>query len=136
MAETTAFELVSPERLLVSKDVEMVVVPGAEGYFGVLPRHAPMISTLMAGVIDIHHGGKVDEQIFIAGGFAEVTESRCTVLAEEAIAVAEIDLAATEASIAGLKDEVKAASDSQQQADIDAQITILEAKAAARRQSN
>ena len=82
MAETTAFELVSPERLLVSKDVEMVVVPGAEGYFGVLPRHAPMISTLMAGVIDIHHGGKVDEQIFIAGGFAEVTESRCTVLAE------------------------------------------------------
>ncbi|MEC7123184.1 MAG: F0F1 ATP synthase subunit epsilon, partial [Pseudomonadota bacterium] len=54
MAKTTAFELVSPERLLVSKDVEMVVVPGAEGYFGVLPRHAPMISTLNAGVIDIH----------------------------------------------------------------------------------
>ena len=87
MAETTAFELVSPERLLVSKDVEMVVVPGAEGYFGVLPRHAPMISTLNAGVIDIHQGGQVEERIFIAGGFAEVTEDRCTVLAEEAVPV-------------------------------------------------
>lgn len=136
MADTTAFELVSPERLLVSKDVEMIVVPGAEGYFGVLPQHAPMISTLMAGVIDIHQDGEVDEQIFIAGGFAEVTESRCTVLAEDAVAVTEIDLAATEASIASLKDEAKAISDSQEQAMLEAQIAVLEAKAAARRQTH
>ncbi|MEC8180606.1 MAG: F0F1 ATP synthase subunit epsilon [Pseudomonadota bacterium] len=107
MAETTAFELVSPERLLVSKDVEMVVVPGAEGYFGVLPRHAPMISTLNAGVIDIHQGGQVEERIFIAGGFAEVTEDRCTVLAEEAVPVGEIDPAAVNQEIANLSDELK-----------------------------
>lgn len=136
MAETTAFELVSPERLLVSKDVEMVVVPGAEGYFGVLPRHAPMISTLMSGVIDIHHGGKVAEQIFIAGGFAEVTEERCTVLAEEAVAVGEIDLAATEAAITRLKDDASAASEGQERTQIEAQISVLEAKATARRNSH
>lgn len=136
MAETTAFELVSPERLLVSKDVEMVVVPGAEGYFGVLPRHAPMISTLMSGVIDIHHGGKVEEQIFIAGGFAEVTEERCTVLAEEAVAVGEIDLAATEAAITRLKDDASAASEGQERTQIEAQISVLEAKATARRNSH
>ena len=95
MAETTKFELVSPERLVLSRDVEMVVVPGSEGYFGVLPRHAPMISTLSAGVIDIYEGGSVVDRIFVAGGFAEVTETRCTVLAEEAAVLADVDVAAT-----------------------------------------
>src|SRR3546814_18203914 len=84
MAEgKVAFELVSPERLLLSEEVDMVVVPGEEGDFGVLVRHAPLISTLRPGVIKVHNGGSVTEQIFVAGGFAEVTPSRCTVLAEE-----------------------------------------------------
>ena len=74
MAETTQFELVSPEKLLYSEAAEMVVVPGTEGYFGVLPRHAPMISTLEPGVIDIHQNGSVAERIFVAGGFAEGCE--------------------------------------------------------------
>ena len=79
------FELVSPERLLVSEQVDMVVVPGADGDFGVLPRHAPLISTLRPGVIRIFEGRTVKERIFVAGGFAEVTPERCTVLAEEAV---------------------------------------------------
>lgn len=107
MAETTKFELVSPERLVLSRDVEMVVVPGSEGYFGVLPRHAPMISTLSAGVIDIYQGGAVVDRIFVAGGFAEVTETRCTVLAEEAVALADVDVAATEKAIADDRDVLK-----------------------------
>ncbi|MEC8281341.1 MAG: F0F1 ATP synthase subunit epsilon [Pseudomonadota bacterium] len=131
MAETTAFELVSPERLLVSKDVEMVVVPGAEGYFGVLPRHAPMISTLNAGVIDIHQGGQVGERIFIAGGFAEVTEGRCTVLAEEAVPVGEIDPAAVNQEIANLSDELKDSAGGPETARLSQRIQMLEAKAAA-----
>jgi len=131
MAETTAFELVSPERLLVSKDVEMVVVPGAEGYFGVLPRHAPMISTLNAGVIDIHQGGQVGERIFIAGGFAEVTEGRCTVLAEEAVPVGEIDPAAVNQEIANLSDELKGSAGGPETARLSQRIQMLEAKAAA-----
>ena len=131
MAETTGFELVSPERLLVSKDVEMVVVPGAEGYFGVLPRHAPMISTLNAGVIDIHQGGQVEERIFIAGGFAEVTEDGCTVLAEEAVPVSEIDPAAVNQEIATLVDELKDSAGGAETARSSRRIQMLEAKAAA-----
>jgi len=96
MADTVEFELVSPERLLVSEPVEMVVVPGAEGDFGVLPGHAPLISTVRPGVIAIYEGGKVKEAIFVAGGFAEVTGERCTVLAEEAVKIAEADRAQVE----------------------------------------
>ncbi len=93
------FELVSPERLLVSEDVEMVVVPGSEGDFGILPGHSPMISTVRPGVIHIFAGGTVSSRIFVAGGFAEVTESRCTVLAEEALPVDEIDRASVETDL-------------------------------------
>ncbi len=92
MADTAVqFELVSPEQLLVSEDVEMVVVPGGEGDFGVLPGHSPMISTVRPGVIHVFAGGAVSSRIFVAGGFAEVTGDRCTVLAEEALAVDDID---------------------------------------------
>jgi F-type H+-transporting ATPase subunit epsilon len=90
MSEKLEFELVSPERLLVSGQVEMVVVPGSEGDFGALPRHAPMITTLRPGIIDVYQGGKIQDSIFVAGGFAEVTETRLTVLAEEATKLAEI----------------------------------------------
>ncbi len=90
------FELVSPQRLLKSEPVEMVVVPGAEGDFGVLPGHSLLIATVRPGVIDIHEGGRVRERIFVAGGFAEVSPGRCTVLAEEAVPVADIDKAAAE----------------------------------------
>jgi F-type H+-transporting ATPase subunit epsilon len=91
MADSVAFELVSPERLLISEAVDMVVVPGTDGNFGVLPRHAPMISTLRPGVMDIYKGGQIIQRIFVAGGFAEVTPDRCTVLADVAIPVAELD---------------------------------------------
>ena len=107
MADTTRFELVSPERLLVSRDVGMVVVPGAEGLFGVLPRHAPLISTLIPGVIDIWEDGAITEQIFVDGGFAEVTETRCTVLAEQATPVADLDPDGFERQIDNLREEQK-----------------------------
>jgi F-type H+-transporting ATPase subunit epsilon len=90
MAEKIKFELVSPAKLLVSSSVDMVVVPGTEGDFGALAQHAPMIATVRPGVIDIHDGGKVSSRIFVAGGFAEVNEERVTVLAEEAMPVADI----------------------------------------------
>ena len=90
MAETTEFELVSPERLMFSAPAEMVVVPGSEGDFGAMPRHAPMLTVLRPGVIDVYQDGKISDRIFVAGGFAEVTETRLTVLAEEAVKVSEI----------------------------------------------
>jgi len=127
MAETTQFELVSPEKLVVSKAVEMVVVPGSEGYFGVLPRHAPMISTLSSGVIDIYEGGSVTEKIFVAGGFAEVTEERCTILAEEARNLAEVDVAETEKAIADARDVMKDKSDEVERQKLETRIAVLEA---------
>jgi F-type H+-transporting ATPase subunit epsilon len=96
MADTVEFELVSPQRLLKSEPVEMVVVPGAEGDFGVLPGHSLLIATVRPGVIDIHRDGAVAEKIFVAGGFAEVSPERCTVLAEEAVPVGDIDRAEAE----------------------------------------
>ncbi|MCC6913879.1 MAG: ATP synthase F1 subunit epsilon [Rhodospirillaceae bacterium] len=86
MADTTLkLELVSPERLLLSEQVEMVIVPGAEGVFGVLPLHAPTLSTLKPGFVQVYKGGQVAESFFVTGGFAEVTPSSCTVLVDEAI---------------------------------------------------
>ena len=92
MADTdkVEFELVAPERVLISRAVEMVVVPGEEGDFAVLPGHAPVMSSLRDWVVEIHENGAVAERIFVSGGFAEVTPTRCTVLAEEALAMAEI----------------------------------------------
>ncbi len=109
MADTVEFELVSPERLLVSEAVEMVVVPGAEGDFGVLPGHAPFLSTLRPGVITIYANRAPREAIFVAGGFAEVTEARLTVLAEEAVKLAEADRAEAERRVIDARAAVEAA---------------------------
>jgi F-type H+-transporting ATPase subunit epsilon len=127
MAEgKVAFELVSPERLLLSQEVDMVVVPGEEGDFGVLERHSPMISTLRPGVIAVHDGGSVAERIFVAGGFAEVTPARCTVLAEEALPVGEIDRAATEQRLSDAKDDLVDAKDDAEKASAERQIKVAE----------
>lgn len=85
-----AFELVSPERLLVSRDVDMVVVPGEEGDFGALPGHAPFMSSVRPGTVEVYEGEEASERLFVAGGFAEVTADRCTVLAEEAFPLADV----------------------------------------------
>ena len=105
MADTTLFELVSPEKLVMSKSVSMVVVPGTEGFFGVLPRHTSMLSTLAPGVIDVYEGDKITDSLFVVNGFAEVTEERCTVLAEEVILVDDIDTDKYKKQIEALKDE-------------------------------
>jgi F-type H+-transporting ATPase subunit epsilon len=111
MAETLQFELVSPERLVLSQPAEMVVVPGAEGDFGAMPRHAPLISAVRPGVIDVYQGGAITSRIFVAGGFAEVTGERCTVLAEEAVAVSELDSAAVTARIEAARKSLAEAAD-------------------------
>ena len=105
MADTTLFELVSPEKLVMSKNVSMVVVPGAEGLFGVLPRHTSMLSTLAPGVINVYEDDNVTDSLFVVNGFAEVTEERCTVLAEKVIPVDDIDTDNYEKQIEALKDE-------------------------------
>lgn len=90
MAETFKFELVSPERILMSVDAEEVIVPGSEGQFTVLSGHAPVISTLTPGVL---HATLPDSKkgIFVRSGFAEVTPEKLTVIVEKAFVVDEVD---------------------------------------------
>ena len=113
MADTVEFELVSPERLLLSEPVEMVVVPGVEGDFGVLPGHSLLISAVRPGVIAIHGGGRVRERIFVGGGFAQVSPAQCTVLAEEAVMVGDIDRAAVEERLAKAKEALAEAKETE-----------------------
>ena len=131
MADTTQFELVSPERLLVSEPVEMVVVPGTEGDFGVLPGHAPLISTLRPGVITIYENRNPKEAIFVAGGFAEVTQERCTVLAEEAVRVAEADRTAVEARVREARAELEGITDAEPRRAAQRRVDVAEALMAA-----
>ena len=99
MPDRLQFELVTPERLLLSEMVEMVVVPGTEGNFGVLPGHAPLISTIRPGMIEIYQGQTVTRRIFIVSGIAEVTPERCTVLADEAVSPDTLDRGSIESDL-------------------------------------
>jgi F-type H+-transporting ATPase subunit epsilon len=126
-----AFELVSPQSLLVAEDVEMVVVPGAEGDFGVLPGHSPLISTVRPGVIHIFAGGSVKTRIFVAGGFAEVTPERCTVLAEEAMPVDDIDRAAAAKDLADSNDDIRDAGNDADRDIAARRVAVAQAKIAA-----
>jgi len=90
MPQTTQFELVSPERVFFSEPVEMVVVPGTEGDFAALPDVLPMVAMVRPGLITIFENEKPKERIFVAGGVAEVDQTSCIVLAEEAYLLSEL----------------------------------------------
>ena len=131
MADTVEFELVAPERLLVSTPVSMVVVPGAEGDFGVLPGHAPFISPVRTGVIDVYENGAIDRRIFVSGGFAEVTPERCTVLADEAVALENADRSAAQSRLSRAQEARRDADNDGERAAAEAEIAIAGALLAA-----
>ena len=108
MVDTTLFELVSPDRLIMSKDVSMVIIPGTEGLFGVLPRHTSMLSALSPGVVDVYEEDVVTQQFFVINGFAEVTEDRCTVLAEDVILLDKLDPEVLEVKITKMRNDTNA----------------------------
>ena len=130
MAATVRFELVSPERLLRSEAVEMVVVPGTEGNFGVLPGHALLISTVRPGLIEIFEGGRVKERIFIAGWFAEVNAERCTVLADEAVPLPDLNRTVLEAEARELEARLSAAQNERERDQARRQLAVVDAKLA------
>ncbi len=112
MADSIAFELVSPDRLLMSADVAQVMLSGREGDFTVLPGHAPVVTTLRPSIVEVIQtaGGDVT-RIFVRGGFADVAADRLTVLAEEAIMVDELDRAALEQRIQDATEDFDDATD-------------------------
>ena len=94
MAETTQLELVTPARIMVQKAVQMVVAPGVEGLFGVLPRHASLLADLERGVVEVHEDGNITDRIMIDGGLADVSGESVTILAERAIDLGTADAVA------------------------------------------
>ena len=129
---TFSFELVSPERKLMSKPATMVVVPGEEGDFGVLLNHAATVSSIRRGILEVHSNDNAQPQrIFVAGGFADVTPTSCTVLAEEAIMVSDLDKAALEKSLQDLTEDFGMAEGDADKARIESKITLVKAKLAA-----
>lgn len=91
MAEKLKFDLVSPERLLLSEMVDLVVVPGSEGEFGVMASHAPVVATMRPGIVQVQADGQSERRIFVRGGFAEVTPAGLTILAEFAVPVEDLN---------------------------------------------
>jgi F-type H+-transporting ATPase subunit epsilon len=100
MAATIDFELVTPEKLVKSEPVEMVVVPGSEGDMGVLPGHSLLVGTVRPGLLVVYEGGKPVDRLFVAGGMVDISPERCTVLAVEARPLAEFGRAEAEARLA------------------------------------
>lgn len=102
-----ALEIISPEKLLLARDVDMVVIPGTEGDLGILPGHSKLITGLRGGLVDIYENNTITDRFFVSGGFAEVTESYCAVLADAIIRQSELDPAKAAAALG----EAKAAYD-------------------------
>jgi F-type H+-transporting ATPase subunit epsilon len=78
-----SLEIISPEKLLLARPVDMVVIPGTEGDLGILPGHSKLITGLRGGLVDIYEAGKITDRFFVSGGFAEITEEHCAVLADD-----------------------------------------------------
>jgi F-type H+-transporting ATPase subunit epsilon len=130
MADKLTFSLVAPERELFHGLVDQVVAPGEDGDFGVLPGHAPLMSTLRPGAIRVLDGGS-ERKIFVYGGFADVTPDGLTILAEEAMDVAEIDSAKVANDLKNAEEDFRDATEEQKKLEAQRKIERLRALAAA-----
>ena len=122
------FELVSPEKVLFSQPALQVVIPGSEGDFGVLFDHAPLLSSLRPGVVSVTKEDGSVQEIFVAGGFADVNSNICTVLAEEAVNVNELDKDNLEKEISNLNDEITITEDEDKKLELFHALTLAKAK--------
>ena len=133
MATLFRFELVSPEEKLVSEDVGMVTLPGEEGVMGVLGGHSRVLTSLQRGVVEVRKGAINDNprRLFVTGGFADVGPAHCTILAEEAIDLATLNAAETDARISAIASERAVATGAGEKAQIAARPDLLRAQRAA-----
>ena len=122
--------------MVVSKPIVMVTVPGTEGDFGVLAGHAPVITSVKPGVIDIYEQDEnaITERVFVAGGFAEVTAERCTVLAEEAVLVSALDRGSLETQARNLGEDINLAKSDDERQTLEEKLSVVRAKISATHQ--
>lgn len=127
MSDKVPFELVSPERLLLAVECDIVVLPGSDGDFAVLAQHAPLISTLRPGAIEVYEGDKVTNRMFVAGGFADVTDGRVTVLATDARKIEDLNRAQLEQDLKNAREDVEDAKDDDARAKCEARVDVIQA---------
>lgn len=120
-------ELVTPEKLYFSGEASMVEAPGTEGDFGVLAGHMPFVSTLKPGVVKIHRNDSDDLRLFVTGGLAEVTNERCTILAEHVEDVAQLSLAEVKERLAGAREDAASKDNDLERAKAEKRVAELEA---------
>lgn len=132
-AQSLQFELVSPEEKLVSEPVKLAVIPGEEGELGIGADHASLVASLKPGVVALYKNSMSDtpRRIFIAGGFADVTGTNCTILAEEAIDIANMDKGTIEQQIKDLEEDLGMASERMDQVRIQRKLDMAKAKLSA-----
>ena len=118
-----SLEIVSPEKLLISVAVDMVVIPASEGDIGVLPEHSPMIVLLRGGEVILYEGDQISARYFVTGGFAEITEERCTVLADTAEPSASVDRGMGERD---LQDAMRDLAEADRAGELDRLVPIME----------
>jgi F-type H+-transporting ATPase subunit epsilon len=111
-----ALEIISPEKLLLARDVDMVVIPGTEGDLGILPGHSKLITGLRGGLVDLYENNKITDRFFVSGGFAEITETHCAVLADSITRQSELNPTTAAEAVSA----AKAAYDAVDMADPDA----------------
>ena len=127
--ESLQFKLVSPEYVLYDGKASMVLLPAAHGEMGVLPNHSPMIVTLTSGGISIfENSDKIDEMIFVAGGFANINESGCTVMADDGLNVKDINPDELDAYIESMNAQMAAELDAEERDNIEKNVVIAKAK--------
>ena len=129
MTNTFTFELVSPERKLMSGPAKMVIIPGEEGDFGVLPGHSALVASIRPGVVEVTMAdSETPQRIFIAGGFADVSPMNCTVLAEEAVNVTDLNQSDLEQTIRNLTEDMTMVKDELEKARLQRKLVLARAK--------
>jgi F-type H+-transporting ATPase subunit epsilon len=130
MSAQLQFDLVSPEKTVLSKSVVFVTIPAEEGYLGVLEGHTPYIVSIVPGVVEVYENSQteVTDRFFVAGGFAEINGTSCTVLAEEALPVAELNRAEVQEQANNLTEDLALAEEDAQRTALEAKLEILRAK--------
>ncbi len=128
MADTLHYEIVSPERLLKDARAAMIVVPGADGDFAALPDHAPMMSTIRPGVVEIYETeGASPERMFLKGGLVQIGHSGLTILAEETLDLNEVDNAELGQKIANVREDIEDAKDDVERAALEKELAWMNA---------
>lgn len=126
--EKIKLEIITPEKVIFSREVSNVVVPGELGDFSALPGHAPFISLLRAGVVVVYDEVAISQKIFVSGGFAETTPNHCAILATQAVLVEQIDRVFLEKQLGQLQEDQKNETKPEQQVFLAKQLMVIQAQ--------